>query len=81
VTRPGDEELFDPFELALIHSERPVGILVDADEDLHLVEIRPGVVADGMGPSLVESGLPPLAWCFGLMPRPTRALRSTGWQP
>ena len=44
-----NDDLFDPYEQALIWSDSDVGIIVTADEQMHLVAITDRVVTDCVG--------------------------------
>ena len=47
-----DDELFDPYEQALLWTESDVGIVVTPDEQMHLLAISDLVVTDSVGYSL-----------------------------
>jgi hypothetical protein len=49
------DELFDPYELALLWSRSAVGIFVAIDEQMHFVQIAPTVVADCLGNGAVQT--------------------------
>ena len=44
-----DDELFDPYEQALLWTESDVGIVVTPDEQMHLLAISDRVVTDSVG--------------------------------
>ena len=47
-----DDELFDPYEQALLWTESDVGIVVTPDEQMHLLAISDRVVTDSVGHSV-----------------------------
>jgi hypothetical protein len=49
------DELFDPYELALLWSRSAVGVFVATDEQMHFVQIGPTVVADCLGNGAVQT--------------------------
>jgi hypothetical protein len=47
-----DDELFDPYEQALLWAESDVGIVITPDEQMHLLAISDRVVTDTVGHSV-----------------------------
>jgi hypothetical protein len=47
-----DDELFDPYEQALLWAESDVGIVITPDEQMHLLAISDRVVTDSVGHSV-----------------------------
>jgi hypothetical protein len=66
-----DDELFDPYEQALLWAESDVGIVVTPDEQMHLLAISDRVVTDSVGHSVDTDG-----WCRrGVLVRRNRSKR------
>jgi hypothetical protein len=51
----GYDELFDPYELALLWSQSAVGIFIGTDELMHFVQIGAAVVTDCLGNGSVQT--------------------------